>query len=171
LYAAVEASGEDVAEQGEIQYFVHSLRGIAAQAQQVKVGERYHDVIRLPPDPAAHVNVAVSCTRTRGVDGEANAGETSTAVAAAATSDVEGDGYDVALFDVEYVAADFNDFAGDFMAEDKARRSGGAASNHVLIAAAYVGSKRFDNNAVICFATAGFDQLGVGDGGDFHFPR
>lgn len=102
------------------QDFVHRLRGIAAEAQQVEVGEGHHDVICLPADPSAHVDVAVRSTRTRRVHGETNASEACAAVAASAAGDVEGDGHNVAFLDVEHVAARFNHFPGYFVTENEA---------------------------------------------------
>ena len=98
--ARIEQRGKGVEGAGAraaYQYFVHRLRWIAAKAQQVEVSKRNHDVIGLPSDPTAHVNVAVKsiifvpknsvcvsvpvgCAGASGVDGEADASETSSAV-------------------------------------------------------------------------------------------
>ncbi len=63
------------------------------------------------------------------IDGEANASETSSAVAAAAAGNVERYRNDVSLLHVKYIAASFNHFACYFVAEDKASGGGGATAN------------------------------------------
>ena len=62
------------------------------------------------------------------VDGEAHASETSPAVTAASARNIERYRHDVSLLDMQHVAADFNHFAGDFVAEDEAWRGGGTAA-------------------------------------------
>jgi hypothetical protein len=71
----------------------------------------------------------VSSAGARRVDREANASETSPAVAAAAAGDVEGHGHYVALLDMQHVAADFDDFPRDFVTQDEAGGCSGAAAD------------------------------------------
>jgi len=167
----VIAGGEDVAEEGEVFDFVHGLIFVG-EFEEVEIGVGDHDVLGLAPYPSAHVDVAVGGAGARGIDVEADAGFSFFAIAAAAAGDVEGDGADVAFFDEFDIAAGFDDFAGDFVAEDESRGGGGPAADHVLIGAADVGGDDFEEDAVLDFLFAGgIEKFGEVDGLDFYFTR
>src|SRR5207247_560881 len=103
------------------------------------IGVGNHDILGLSADPAAHIDVAVGRAGAGGIDGEADAGLAFKAIAAAAAGDVEGNGDQVALFQELDIAAGFDDFAGDFVAENQPGGGGGSAADHVLIRAADIG--------------------------------
>ena len=150
---AVIAGGEDVGEQREIVDLRHGSR-LVGELQQIEIGVRHHDVLRLAADPAAHVDVAVGRAGPRRIDVQADAGLAFLAVAAAPAGDVEGHRNQIADFDELHVAPGFDDLAGDLVAEHQPVRRGGAAADHVLVAAADVGGDDFENDAVLAFARA-----------------
>ena len=118
---AVIAGREDVGKAGQALDLRHRLRLIRElQKVQVRVGN--HHVFRLAADPAAHIDVAVSRARPRRIHVQADAGLAFLAIAAASAGDVERNGAEVADFDELDVAARFDHFAGDFMAENQAMR-------------------------------------------------
>ena len=158
----VEAGGEDVGEHGEVLDLRHGL-GLVGERDEVEVGVGDHDVLGLAADPSAHVDVAVGSAGATGVDVEADSGLLGAAGAAAAASDVEGDGDEVSLFDVLDVGAEFDDFAGDLVAEDHAGGRGGAAADHVLIGAADVGGNDLQDDTVIDLLSCRIFEFGVVD--------
>ena len=117
---AVVAGREDVGEHGQVEDLLQRLVAVG-ELQQVEVGERHHDVLRLAADPAAHVDVAVGRAGAGRVDVEADAGLALVAHPAAAAGDVEGHRADVALLDEQHVVADLDHLAGDLVAERLAR--------------------------------------------------
>jgi len=167
-YRAVIAGGEDIAEECEVFDLGHGL-GFVGEFQEVEVRIRDHDVFGLAADPTAHVDVAVRRTRPGRIDVEADAGASFLAVSAAAAGDVERDRNDVAFFDVFDIAAGFDHLAGDFVAEDKAGRRGGSATDHVLVGTADIGGDDFEDNPVFdLFAGGGTHQLGEVDAFNFN---
>jgi len=54
----VKTGWEDVGKHGQIAYLGHRLIAVG-ELEQVEVGIRHHDVLGLPADPAAHVDVTV----------------------------------------------------------------------------------------------------------------
>ncbi len=163
--AAVEAGGEDVGEHGQVEDFLHRLIPVG-ECEQVPVRVRDHDVLCLAADPAAHVDVAVGRSRSVRVDAEADSGFAFLAVLAPPAGDVEGHRAEVADLDCFHIAADFDDFAGDFVAEDEAFGGGGAAAHHVLVATADIGRDDFEDDAVRALAShaGGIDARAVSQG-------
>lgn len=145
---AMEAGGEDVAKQGEIADLGEGLITIG-ELEEVEVGVGDHDVFGLATDPATHVDVAVGGAGAGGIDIEADARLAGFAILAATAGDVEGDADDVALLDELDIASAFDDFTGDLVTEDEAGGSGGAAADHVLVAATDVGGDDAEDDAVL----------------------
>src|SRR5258705_140805 len=85
---------------------------------------------------------------------QADSGFALLTVPAASAGNVEGNRNEIAEFDEFDVASGFNDLARDFVAKDETFRSGCAASDHVLIAAADVGGDNFQNDSVLAFSIA-----------------
>src|SRR5208282_6602093 len=104
----VEAGGENVGEHGEVLDLRHRL-GLVGERNEVEVGVGDHDVLGLATNPTTHVDVAVGSTGAARVDVETDSGLFGTAGAAAATSDVEGNGDEVSFLDVLDVGAEFDD--------------------------------------------------------------
>src|SRR5947209_7969606 len=63
----VEAGGKDVGQHGEITQFGRSLVRVG-KGEQVPVRVRHQHVLRLPADPAAHVDVPIRRSRSIRVD-------------------------------------------------------------------------------------------------------
>ena len=76
-----------------------SACSLSGNFKQVPVGVGHEHVLRLPADPAAHVDVAVRRAGSVGVDVQAHAGVARLAHAAAAARDVERHRAEVARFD------------------------------------------------------------------------
>ena len=137
-HAAVVAGREDVGQHGQVEDLLHRLV-LVREAQQVPVRVRHHHVLRLAADPAAHVDVAVRGTGPVRVDVEADPGLALLAVAAPPAGDVERHRAEVADLDELDVRSDLDHLAGDLVPEHQPGRRGGAAADHVLVAAADVG--------------------------------
>ena len=60
---AVEPGGEDVRQHGQVEDLLQRLVPVG-EPQQVPVGVRHEDVLRLATDPAAHVDVPVGAAGT-----------------------------------------------------------------------------------------------------------
>jgi len=103
----------------------------------------------LAADPSTHVDVAESGAGAIPINIQADAGLAFPAVAAASARDVERDGNQVAHIQELYVPAFLNDFAGDLVSQYHTGRSRGAASDHMLIAAADVGAHDLKDHAVL----------------------
>ena len=164
----MEPGREYVGQQGQILDLVHRLVPIR-ELQQVEVSVRNHHVLGLATDPAAHVDVAVGCSRTGRIDLEADSGLAFLAVAAAAAGDVERHRDQIAHVDELDIWAGLDDLAGDFVAEGQSHGSRGASPDHVLVASADVGGNYLENDAVTALAIPQ-RQLRKVDGLDFDFP-
>src|SRR5207237_6953061 len=125
---------KDVREHGEVGDLLEGLIAVR-ELQQVEVGEGHHHVLGLPADPAAHVDVPVGRAGACGIDVEADSSLAFETHSAAATGDVEGHGADVAGLDEQHVPTDLHHLPGDLVAKALAHRCGGAATDHVLVAA------------------------------------
>jgi hypothetical protein len=147
-HGAVEAGREDVGQHRQVEDLLHRLVAVR-ELQQVPVGVRDRDVVRLPADPAAHVDVAVRSAGTRGVDVEADPGLALLAVPAAAARDVEGHRAQVPDLDELDVGADLGHLAEDLVPEHEVLRRGRATADHVLVAAADVGRDDLEDDAVV----------------------
>src|SRR5439155_6050050 len=168
---AVIAGGENVGEAGEVFDLLHRLVFIG-KLKQIEIGVGNHDIFSLPPYPSAHVHVTVGGAGACGIHVQANSGFAFFAIPATAARDVERNGDDVAFFDEFDVAAGFDHFAGDFMAEDQPSRRGGSAAHHVLVRAADVGGDDLEQHSVLAFMfVGGIDELGKIDGFNFDFAR
>src|SRR5690606_29044014 len=120
--------------------------------QQLEICIRDHDVFRLAADPSTHVDITISRPRTIRVYVLANMCVLLFTAAAAATSDIKRDRYQVAFFNEFNITADFNDFTCNFMAKDKPFRSGRPATHHVLVTTANIRSHNFYYHSMFAFA-------------------
>ena len=166
----VEAGRKDIGEHGEVLDLRHGL-GLVGERDEVEVSVGDHDVLGLAADPSTHVDVAVGSAGAAGVDVEADSGFLGAAGAAAAASDVEGDGDEVSLLDVLDVGTEFDHFAGNLVAEDHAGGRRGAAADHVLIGAADVGGDDLQDYTVIDLLSCRVFEFGVVDRLNFHMIR
>src|SRR5690606_17717569 len=107
---------------------------------------------RLAADPSTHVNITVSRPWAIRVYVLANMCVLFFTAAAAATSNIKRDRYQVTFFNEFNITADFNDFACNFMAKDKPFRSGRPATHHVLIASANIRCNDFYNHSMFTLA-------------------
>ena len=119
------------------------------EAQDVEIGIRDHDVLGLAADPAAHVDITVGGTGTGRVDIQADPGFPFLAIAATPTRDVEGHRDEVTNLHKLNVPACFHDLTGDLVTEYEARRCGGTAPNHVLVAPANIGAHNPEDHTVV----------------------
>jgi hypothetical protein len=62
-----------------------------------------------------------------------------------------------------YIGADFDDLAGNLVPKNESRGSGGAASDHMLVAAADVRHDDLQNHAVLGFFATRIHQFGIVD--------
>ncbi len=143
----METGREDVREHGQVEDLLHRLF-LVGELEQVPVGVGNQDVLGLTADPAAHVDVAVRRSGPIRVDVLADAGLALLAVATAAAGDVERHGDEVADLDEFDSRAGLDDLTGDLVAKDEAHRRGGAAADHVLVAAADICCDGLDDRAV-----------------------
>src|SRR5207244_6533571 len=134
----MKTGGHDIGKQRQVADLFHSA-SFFRQPQQVEISVRDHDVIRLPADPAAHIDVAVSRARPSRIYMQTNAGFSIFTIPATPACDVEWNGDEVADFDVFHVTSSFDDFACNLMPKDQSLMRCSATANHVLIAAADVG--------------------------------
>ncbi len=119
------------------------------ELDQVEIGVRNQNIFRLAAHPSAHVHVAVSGAGTRRIHGQADSGLAFPAIAAAPAGDVERHGDQVAHVEELDVAALLDNLARDLVSQHQARRRGGPAANHVLIAATNIGGDDLQDDAVI----------------------
>ena len=83
--------------------------------QEVEIGIEDHYEARLPADPAAHIHIAVSTSRSTVVHREANAGILFTAVSATSTSYIERHRHKIADVEELDVAAPFDHLSCNLM--------------------------------------------------------
>ncbi len=146
--AAVVAGREDVREHREVEDLLQGLVAVR-ELQELEVGVGHEHVLRLAAFPAAHVHVPVGGSGSCGVDVQADVGLALVAHATPPAGDVERHGADVALLDEHARRAPrFDDLADDLVPEGLARGGGGAASDHVLVAAADVRGDDLEDDAV-----------------------
>src|SRR4051794_7471644 len=107
-YGSVITRGKDVRKQCQIPDLCHRLIFVG-EFEEVEIGVRDHDILRLPSDPAAHIYVAIRGSGAGRIDVQANARFSFLAVTATAACDVEGHRAEVANFDELYIAAGFDD--------------------------------------------------------------
>src|SRR5690606_22946742 len=143
----VVPGGQDVRQHRQVEDLLHRLVAVG-EDEAVPVRVRDQDVLRLPADPAAHVDVAVGAARPVGVDVETDLRAPRLAVPAATAGDVERDGDEVALLDELDVRPGLDDLTGDLVAQHEVGRRGGAAPDHVLVRAADVGGDGLEDDAV-----------------------
>jgi hypothetical protein len=163
----VPAGGEDV---GEHDVVLLLFGGIFGELETVEVGVGDTEVLGLAAGVGPHAGESVGGSGHAGHDrgvgaGETEAGEAALAVCAEAAADIEGEDDLVALLDGVHSAADGDDFAEVFVAEDLAFFNVGAAFVHVEVGAADVGGGELDDDVGVLF------DLGVGDGVDADFFR
>src|SRR5699024_669528 len=108
----VESRREDVGQHREVEDLLHGLVAVG-EPQHVPVGVGDQDILGLPTDPPAHVDIAVGGARAVRVHVQADARLPLLAIAAASARDVEGHGDDVPDLHELDVAADLDDLAGD----------------------------------------------------------
>jgi hypothetical protein len=162
----VVTGGQDVGKTGQVADLGHGAV-LVRETQQVEVGVRHHHVFGLPPDPAAHIHIAISPTGARRVHAQAHAGVLLLAGTATAAGDIERDRHEVALLEGLDISADLDHLAGDLMAQHQARLGGGAAPHHVLVGAADVGREDLEDHAVADFFAVRIFQFGEGNGSNF----
>mmetsp|Transcript_16757 Transcript_16757/g.43508 ORF Transcript_16757/g.43508 Transcript_16757/m.43508 type:complete len:321 (+) Transcript_16757:119-1081(+) len=88
LDAPVVSRREDIGQKRERLDLLHRLIAVR-ELEQVPVGIRHHDVLRLPANPATHVDVAVRGARAGWVDVEANTSVSSLAELAPPARNIE----------------------------------------------------------------------------------
>src|SRR5437773_10734795 len=131
----MKTGGHDIGKQRQIADLFHSA-SFFRQPQQVEISVRDHDVLGLPADPSAHIDVAVSRARPSRIYVQTNAGFSIFAIPAAAARDVEWNRDEVADLAVFHVASTFSDFACTLLPQAQAFRRASAVANQALIAAA-----------------------------------
>ena len=167
--SAMIARRQNVRQAGQVADLRHGLR-LVGEFQQIEIGVRDHDIVGLAAHPAAHIHVAVSCAGPRRIHIQADAGGAFLTVTTPAAGDVKRHGNQVSNLDELDIPAGFDDFAGDLVAQDQAFGRGGAAADHVLVAATNVGGNNFENDAMFAFAIPD-RQLRIVDAVNLHDAR
>jgi hypothetical protein len=144
----VESRGQNIRKAGQIADLVHRL-SFVRKLQQIEVGIGHHDVVGLPADPSAHIDISVGAPGTVGVDMKADSGVALSAGPAPAACDVEGDRYEIADLEILDVTALLDHFACDLVSEHHAGGRCRAAADHVLVGAADIRRYHLENDAVI----------------------
>src|ERR1039457_4197126 len=127
-------------------------RALSGSRNRLKIGVRHHHVLRLPSNPAAHIDVAVSRSRPRRVDVQTDARVALFAVAAAPTGDGERHRDQDTDPDELHLTPRLSHFPRNLVAQNQSLGSGRAAAHHVLVAAANIGAYDFENNPVLALA-------------------
>ncbi len=135
---AVIPGRQNVGEHGEIFDLRHCLIFVG-KFKQVEIGVWHKNILCLSANPSAHVNVAIGSARLLRVHIETDAGVPLTAGTTASAGNIKGHRNEIAEIDKLNVFALFNDFAGDFVAQNKAFGCSSAAPHHVLVGAADIG--------------------------------
>src|SRR5699024_1730279 len=144
------ACRENVRQHGQVEYFFHGPLFIR-EHEKLEICVRHHYILRLAADPAAHVHIAVCCTRPVRVYVRTDMRLLFTTHFTASTGNVERDGCDIPFFDKLDIASNFNHFACNFMSEHQAFRRSGTAAHHVLVTAANVCRNDFKYYAMFTF--------------------
>ena len=159
LDAPVEASWQDVREEGEVFDLRHCLVFVG-ELQQLEVGIGDHHVIGLPALPVAQIE-AVGPARDLGIGGHADLGVLLPAVAAAPASHVERDRDQVALLDEDHVSAHFDHLAGILVPQHHPFRSRESTPIDVLVTTTYICSNKLEDHAVIALVATRVDELRI----------
>ncbi len=138
----------NIGKAGQIADLIHRL-SFVRKLQQIEVGIGHHDIVGLPADPSAHIDISVGAPGTVGVDVKADTGVTLSAGPAPAACDVERNRHQVADLQIFDVAAFLDHFACDLVSEHHAGRCCRAAADHVLVGAADIRRYDLENDAVI----------------------
>src|SRR6266567_5537266 len=141
---AVVAGREDIREHGEVENLLEGLVAVG-ELKEVEIREWHHDVLGLPANPAAHINVAIGRAGACWIDIQADTCLAFVAHATTSARDIERRTADVALLDEQDIIADLYHFAGDLVPERLTDRRGRAASHHMLVAATDVGRDQLEN--------------------------
>ena len=144
------ARRQNVGQTGQIAYLCHGL-SLVGEFQQVEVRVGNHDVVGLAAYPSAHVHVAVCRARPRWIDIQTDASGAFLAVSAATAGNVKRYRDQIAYLDELNITAGLDYFAGDLVSQNEALGRGGAASDHVLVAAANISGNDFEKYAVFTF--------------------
>src|SRR5271156_4594205 len=134
----MKASRQNVREHGEIFDLRHGLVFVW-KLDQVEVCIRNKYILRLPPDPTTHVHIAIGSAGTARIHVEADAGLLFAAGAAAPAGNVERNSDEISDLKIFDVGTGLYYFSGNFVSQDHAGRSGGAAADHMLVRAADIG--------------------------------
>ncbi len=156
----MKARRQDVGEHGQVADLGHRPR-LVGELQQVEVGVGRHDVFRLPPDPAAHVDIAIGAAGPTFVDGQADAGVAMLAGAASAAGHVERNRNQVADGQHLDVGPLLDHLSSNLMAKHHAGRRRRPAAHHMLVGTADIGRDDLENNAVINFPAVWILKPGV----------
>jgi hypothetical protein len=127
---------------------IFCISRVLSGLQQVEIAVGHHDVVGLPADPSAHIDISIGVSGPVGVDVKADTGVDLSTGPAAAACDLEGDRDEVANLEMLDVTAHLDHFAGDLVSERHAERCR-ATLNHVLVGAADICRYDLEDDAVV----------------------